>query len=180
LFFASPAMAARYALLVGVADYPNVTRLYGPANDVASLKELLAARYNLPVANITTLVNNWATKKNILKALSDLKDRTRAGDFIFFYFSGHGTSSFDREAALDMGNSTGAIIPYDFSPAPGNPRKTLERLIIGRRDLQPVLLELDKDRSLFVVFDSCYSGNAVRAIRSGRGIPKFVPLDIPG
>jgi len=175
----SPAAAARYALLVGVADYPHVPKLYGPVNDVASLKELLVSRYNIPAGNITTLLDSKATKQNILRTLADLKNLTHKGDFIFFYFSGHGTSAYDRDATLSMDNSTGAIVPYDFKAVPGSPQKTLERLIIGRRDLQPILLELDRTRSLFVVFDSCYSGNAVRAIRTGRGIPKFVPLDIP-
>jgi hypothetical protein len=179
LFSASPVSAAHYALLVGVADYPHAPKLFGPTNDVASLMEVLSTRYDFPSGNITTLLNGQATKKNILQALSDLKHRSHKGDFIFFYFSGHGTSAYDREASLSMDNTTGAIVPYDFDAVPGNPRKTLERLIIGRRDLQPILLELDRDRTLFVVFDSCYSGNAVRAIRTGRGIPKFVPLDIP-
>lgn len=171
--------AARYALLVGVADYPHVPKLLGPVHDVTSLKELLVGRYDVPASNITTLVNSKATKKNILQALADLKNMTHKGDFIFFYFSGHGTSAYDREVSPSMDNSTGAIVPYDFNAVPGNAQKTLERLIIGRRDLQPLLLELDRNRSLFVIFDSCYSGNAVRAIRTGRGIPKFVPLDIP-
>ena len=42
----------------------------------------------------------------------------------------------------------------------------LPKLIVGRTDLRPRLAQLDKGgRSVFMVMDACYSGNAVRGIQ---------------
>ena len=47
---------------------------------------------------------------------------------------------------------------------------------VGRWHLRPVLQELEKDREIFVVMDSCYSGNAVRSLD---GRPRFKTRQIP-
>jgi Caspase domain len=179
LLLFSEVRAERYAVLIGINDYPNVPPLYGPRNDVESLKKVLSGKYDIPSKNITSLLDSGATKTKIIQTISGLKSRTKAGDYIFIYFSGHGTSAYDKDTHLNMMSTTGAIVPYDAKVDGKNPAKTLESLIIGRRDLFPVFKELDRDRTLFVVFDSCYSGNAVRALRTGRGLSKFIPLDIP-
>lgn len=179
----APARAESHALLIGVTNYQDPElNLRGPVNDVVSLKGVLV-RYGVPERNIATLTDAQATKRNILAALSDLRTRSRAGDTVFVYFSGHGTSGFDREVRLDqyIAPTSGAVVPYDFRFSPGNPKKTVEALILGSRDLRPVFQELDRDRKLFVAFDSCFSGNAVRSLAKVRipGIAKFVPIDIP-
>lgn len=174
-----PAYAARHALLIGINSYPNVTALEGPVNDAQALKKTLVSTYGFPQANIKVLLNSDATKKRILEAMSELLNSTKPGDFIFIYFSGHGTSALDTKAGLAMGETTGALIPYDFKLDKDSAERTLEALIIGSRDLKPVFSELDRDRKLLIAFDACFSGNTVRNIGKSKGVPKFVPLDLP-
>ncbi len=176
----SSAEAENYAVLIGINDYPGDAVLYGPVNDVRAMRDTLE-RYAFQQRNIKVLLNEGASKEGIIKALSDLRYTTSPGDFIVVYFSGHGTSSFDSNMRLSMGDATGAVIPYDFDPSPEDPQKTLNSMIIGKRDLRPIFAELDRDRSLFVVFDSCYSGNAVRSVsRMAKGKPKFMPVQFLG
>ncbi len=173
----STVCAANHALLIGIGAYPHLgpaEQLAGPANDIISLEKLLAHTFGFPTANIITLTDHRATKTNIMKALNDLTRSTRPGDFIFVYFSGHGTSFFAGET-WKIDPHTGALIPSDFRFDVDIP-KTLARLIIGKQDLRPVLEHLDKDRQILAVFDACYSGEAIRDLES-YGKPKYVELE---
>ena len=164
----------RHALLVGIADYQHVDDLQGPSHDVDSLKGVLQ---DWEFDYITTLVDGEATRDAILKALDNLILDTTAGDHVFIYFSGHGTSfrnfSDSRtrmEELLDP--ATGGLFPVDLDPRAPD---ATQRLIVGSLDLRPRLLRLDADRQVFVVFDACYSGNAVKSISCAR--ERFQPWE---
>lgn len=173
---------AKHALLVGINDYPAAP-LNGTLNDVAVWKEALTSRYGFPADNVTTLLDRRATKAAILNELQRLERTTKPGDTVLFFFSGHGTSSYDPEVKLDMGPATGALVPADAKLS-GSREALLDSLLVGRRDLRPILEKMDQDRHVIVVVDACYSGNAVRSLAKTslpgrRGIPKFLPLTLP-
>ncbi|MBF0538289.1 MAG: caspase family protein [Nitrospirae bacterium] len=169
--------AKRYAVLIGISEYKEVNMLEGPVNDVRDVRDMLVRDYRFASNNVKTLINEEATKDSIMKSLKHLKNNTRAGDFIFIYFSGHGTSSYDDVLNNPpIGNSTGALVPYDFYADKNDMDKLISSLIIGRRDIKPIISELDRDRKLFVVFDSCFSGNTVRSVRKPAGISKYLPI----
>ncbi|HVO10725.1 MAG TPA: caspase family protein [Vicinamibacteria bacterium] len=172
---AGTAAGRKYALLIGVGSYTFLPRnsLEGPPHDVRTLQRVLTQDWGFDPRDVVVLLDRQATKAAILGALDRLASETRPSDYVFVYFSGHGTSGYDRtfkDVGID-GNS-GALIPADFRPGPLSRLK--ESLIIGSRDLKPRLELLDKDRKLFVVFDSCFSGNAARmlfAVGDARYIP---------
>ena len=159
---ATGAQAANHALLIGIGQY-KTRILEGPPHDVAALKTLLTSRYGFSTANIRTLVNQEAGKARILAELNRLAHRTRPGDRIFIYFSGHGTSRRDDLMALPLPHASGALVPADFNADPNQSlEEMMAQLIIGRRDLRPLLERLDRDRMVLLVFDTCFSGNTVR------------------
>ncbi|CCK80689.1 caspase family protein [Desulfobacula toluolica] len=161
-----PVIAASHALLIGIRDYAEAKDLEGPVNDVAALEELLTRTYGFSNENIVTLTDRQATRANILFELSDFSNKTDRGDFIFIYFSGHGTSPWNSsEKKWGDDPFTGGLLPYDYSNT-GTLKQCLDRLIIGNRDIRPILTQLDKDRQIFAVFDACYSQYSVRAIAS--------------
>lgn len=184
--YAGSAQAAgkTVALLVGVGDYqtfqsgPGGGDLEGPPYDVAAMRLALSANLGVADVHIRTLVDQQATRANILAELRQLKDRTKAGDHIIVYLSGHGTSRLDVGAGKDftaaLPYSSGAFLTYEFSferPEAG--------MIVGRTDLQPVIRELEAGgRSLWVISDSCFSGQQVRsvALASPDKLPgRFIP-----
>ncbi|MBF0466735.1 MAG: caspase family protein [Nitrospirae bacterium] len=164
VFLPQQAVAEHYALLVGVKEYDDSSlNLQGPENDVNSLKELLTGNYGFHRKNIESILSRNAYKANIIAHLRKLQKTTQSGDYIFLYFSGHGTSAFDPEFKT-LDTTTGAIVPFDFKLDRASPQTMMDSLIIGKRDIFPVLKELEHDRRVFVVFDACFSGNAVRSL----------------
>lgn len=161
----SPAQAARHALLVGIGRYqdPDVTPLAGPSHDVAALRDVLQRRWGFRPADIRSLLDGQATKARILAELDDLARRGTPGDELLIYFSGHGTSQLD--AAVDapsVPHGSGALVAHDFSAAPARLARG-DGLVIGRSDLVPRILALEAaGRRLWVVMDTCFSGQAVR------------------
>jgi hypothetical protein len=158
----------RIALLVGVGDYKHPElNLEGPPNDVAALRDVLMRRWGFKAQDIKTLVDDQATRANILGELAALSRRSAANDEVLVYFSGHGTSALDANLKAQMNiplpHGSGAFVPVDFKPEAG-----ANGLIVGRSDLVPVFSGLEAaGRRLWVISDSCYSGQQVRSVQIG-------------
>jgi len=177
LVYSSMVNSAVYALLVGVSDYQSAPDLDGPVHDVQALQQILLQRGKLKPEHITTLVNEQATKKAILSTLKRLIQQVNAEDQLFIYFSGHGTSGQDDKSNWPLPYGTGAFIPVDFNDK-GSEEERMERLIVGKTDLKPLLLTLDgKGVHALVVMDSCFSGNAARSfVNTTMSLPRrFFP-----
>ena len=164
---AAPASAAQWALLVGVGDYPGAAfDLKGPAHDVAALRRELVANLGYPEAQVNVLVDADATRANILDALRRLARDAAPGDFVLVYLSGHGTSAYDPNRPVALAHDTGAFVPVDYQ-AHGSERQKLDTLLVGSRDLRPVLAAIDeKDVHGLVLIDSCYARNTSRSVHA--------------
>ncbi|MFV2061231.1 MAG: caspase family protein [Gammaproteobacteria bacterium] len=157
------AFAENYALLVGIGDY-NIKPLAGPKNDVTLMKSILMKKWSFNENNITLILNEAGTKKQILAAIKNLYTDSKSGDNIFIYFSGHGTSASDKSFKSPLPTTSGALIPIDIDYVK-NKSELIDHLIIGRKDLRPLLKKFDNnDRHVFVAIDACYSGNTVRGL----------------
>ncbi len=177
------AAGKRVALLIGIADYPHLESpqgsLQGPVNDVTALRAVLLERWGFAPADIRTLVDRQATRAAILDELRALEKRSSAGDEVFLFYSGHGTSALDSRISPPLPQGSGALVPSDYDPRSARP---VDGLIVGRSDLRPIIERLEAGgRRLWVVSDSCYSGNQVRSVFGERGpLPgKFIPAPGP-
>lgn len=178
----APAAAERYAVLIGIGtyqDYAHIPSLPGPVNDVKAFQSMLVEKYGFAPGNITVLTDSKATRQEVLASLSRLRQTTKGGDFVLIFYSGHGTSAHDERLSLGLEPLTGALLPYQIKLDKKNLQQASADLIIGKRDLRPILGELDRDRTMFVVFDACFSGNTVRSPMIG-GIPKYVDISLGG
>jgi hypothetical protein len=166
LAISTHAFSAPQALLIGVGQYQNPSfNLEGPKNDVLALEQVLIEKWGFNKNTVTKLVDAQASHDEIIKALKSIKAKTQSGDQVYIYFSGHGTSRLDREMQMPLPYGSGAFIPADFPITYGTTEERYAKLIVGRRDLRPILKDLDDSgRSVLVVYDSCYSGNAVRGL----------------
>lgn len=172
----------RIALLVGVGNYTDASMpdLDGPPHDVAALREVLIRRWGFRPQDIKTLVDGEATRDNIATELAALSRRSAAKDEVLVYFSGHGTSALDDNISamgVALPHSTGAFVPADFKL---QARSNVKDLMVGRTDLVPVFSALEAaGRSLWVISDSCYSGQQVRSsmlVTPGDLPERMIPL----
>ena len=143
-------------LLIGIND----GLLSGTVNDVKKMKKLLQDR---GVTKIKTLYNKQATKANILKYLKDIVKNSNSGDRVYFFFSGHGTSSYDPAIqkyprVKNMLENSGGLIPWNVKP------KQYEKgMISAKYDLAPLFQTLDnKGVESVIIFDACFAGSAFK------------------
>ncbi|MBI4902693.1 MAG: caspase family protein [Acidobacteria bacterium] len=156
----------RHALLIGIGDYAEgVPKLEGPRQDVAAVRDVLVRSWQFPASQVTALVDSEATRDRILSSLDALAARVRRGDYVFLYFSGHGTSAWaPNSAAFGMESHTGALVPADLHPGPAD--VVIRQLILSTRDLRPRLTKLDATAVVFAAFDACYSGDSIKSVHT--------------
>jgi hypothetical protein len=151
-------MARLRAVLVGVDEYErsDAPSLHGCVNDVALVRLLLKQYFGIPNEDIRVLVNQRATKANILSRLRAMIESSEPGDVAVFYFSGHGSQIRDRNGdelsdALDE-----VICPYDMDWD--------RRTYIVDDDLDKIFATVPPDVLLEAFFDCCFWGAGPREL----------------
>ena len=149
----------RYALLVGIDDYPGSGNdLRGPVNDVSLIHEVLTSRFGFAEENILTLIDEQATRANVANGIVQHLGQAGPEGAAVFFFSGHGTQ---------MGRNIGIGPPLDPEPrGRGDEALVVHGLnrhssIILDEELGYLIESIDAGRSLVLV-DACYSGQITR------------------
>jgi len=172
LLFALILKAEKYALLVGVGDYPASSgwQDLAGANDVIHLQEALKL-HGFLVSDMTILVDQEATKNNIIIAFKQMEAKVKRGDLVVIHFSGHGQQIPDKNGdELDELDET--FVPYD-SPKHFQPEiyegenllldDEINSLTYGIRE------KIGTKGQIVLILDSCHSGTGNRGLGRGRG-----------
>ncbi len=147
-----------YALLAGINDYQGrVSSLSGCADDIRGFREFLEGRVDEEHLRILSLVNQDATRENIINGFSGHLAGAGKDDVAIFYFSGHGSVEKveERYWYLEPTGHNQTIVCAD-SRRPGIPDladKELNELIGAIAAGGPHVL---------VVLDCCHSGSGTR------------------
>lgn len=161
----------KLALLVGINDYPYVTKLKGAANDVDNMRLLLVERFGFPDddQHIRTLKDNLATRERILKAIQEhLIAKATPDSVIVFHYSGHGSRIKDASGD-EIDNWDETIVAYDSAHQDPHPNRD-----ITDDELLDLLSQLtEKTPNVTFIFDSCHSGTVNR----GSGLARQVEPD---
>lgn len=140
-----------WALVVGVASYDHMPALRYTDDDAyrfyAFLKSLEGGA--LPDEQVRVLIDEEATRENILGAMDELFGMAGPNDLIIFYFSGHGLN--------------GSFLPIDFD---GFNNKLAH---------EEIAAEFNKSKARFklCLADACHSGSLI-AMRSAEPEPELV------
>lgn len=158
---ATPHRGSNYLLAIGIDAYrdDSIPNLRNAKRDAEQIGQLLSKRYLFEEDHISTLFNEQANKKNIIKELDRLVNKIKAEDNLLFYFSGHGYLRKKGTGRL------GYLVPSDAALGDYDsllPNSTL-------LDYLPII---DAKHILFVV-DSCYSGSLITQMRD---VPSFEKL----
>ena len=93
--------ANRWAIIIGIDRYDDTSlndrlpELTGAVGDANALTAALTQTAGFPTGQVKTLINDKATRRNILRALDRLKTQVTRGDIVFLFFSGHGCEDID-------------------------------------------------------------------------------------
>lgn len=139
------------ALLVGINYVGNQNELRGCINDINNMSAYLQTARGYPSASCIVLsdfADRKPTRANILAAFKELLQGVRAGDELWFHYSGHGALQRDTNGDEESGSDS-CICPVDFNQygfiTDDMIRAELAALVpAGAR--------------LFMVLDMCHSG----------------------
>ena len=136
------------ALIIGINYLNTTSELYGCINDANHLQSYFINKYNFSTNNLCLLTDNTIvkpTKQNILKKYKDLLINAKAGEKLFFTFSGHGYFRIDLNNDETDGKDELLI--------------TIDKQSISDDELKTIIDEnLPEGVTLFVIFDCCHSG----------------------
>ena len=158
------APSERYALLVGVNDYPGSAHDLGggPLVDVDLMRDLLITKFGFRAKNILVLRDLEGNREQLIQAFRRHLGQAGPKGAAVFYYSGHGmqleenqnrTGAVDREAdnrdeALALWGTQGDLYGYLLDD-----------------ELGVLIDELKTDRVL-VILDDCHSGTSARGAES--------------
>ena len=154
----------RRALLVGIDDYRQVSRLEGPVNDARAMASFAADGMGFARRDIKLLLNGEATRDGILTAIEDwLVEGTKPGDEVFLFFSGHGFQQPDKDGDEEDGMDE-TLVPVGAFVTAG----TVKGMITD--DEIAALMDRLSGRRVLVVIDACHSGTVTRSIGDWRQV----------
>lgn len=162
LSVSTPAQTRR-ALVIGLGEQKdnNWAKINGD-KDVFYVREMLEdANYK----NITTLVNQQATKAGIVAAFRQLTRNCSKGDMVYVHFSGHGQLVTDINGDEADGWDE-AWIPYDACLKYSKNDKGEKHLIDDEvyALLTDIRNKIGEAGKLIVVVDACHSGDSSRGV----------------
>ncbi len=135
-----------YALVIGINDYAGrLPTLKTAVSDAKAVAAVLSAKYGFQV---TTLLEQNATRDNIFKAITLFRKSLAQNDNFLIYYAGHG--SIDRET------SKAYWLPADADPDPLATSRD-----ISSDDLATEVRGLVA-RHVMIISDSCFSGDLSR------------------
>lgn len=142
-----PSIVNKKALLVGI-NYTNTqNELYGCINDVSNVKDRLNSQ-GFIVTTLTDFTEKKPTKKNIIDEFTSLIMNSTSGDLLFFMYSGHGSNILDKNGD-EKDRYDEMLVSGDLKAILDDELKTL------------INQYLNKDVTLFCMFDSCFSGTVL-------------------
>ncbi len=133
-----------YALLVGVARYNHMKSLRYTDDDAYRMYAFLKSPEGGALADeqVKVLIDEDATKDNILKSMREIFKKASPNDMVFFYFSGHGLK--------------GSFLPIDYD---GVNNKLMHT------DITNILSEC-KAKFKVCIADACHSGSVEESLYS--------------
>lgn len=155
----STASAETRALLVGVWKFQStiIPDLKGPENDLAAMETLARTQ---GATDVSVLRNEQVSRTTVETALHAMGLRSKPGDWILFYYSGHGA---EAEAAV-KGTRDGDLDQFlplaKFDPDEQDP----ERFIVDKDFYDWIGRYIPPGVQVLMIADACHSGTLNRSI----------------
>jgi TPR repeat protein len=133
-----------YAMVIGINNYsPPLPKLATAVADARAIAQVLSDSYGFQVK---LLIDQDATRLNILKALAQYRNKLNENDNLLIYYAGHGISDPRADKAY--------WIPVDADSVDSPNRIIADEITTDVR--------VQSARHVLIISDSCYSGGLTR------------------
>ena len=142
-----------WALIIGINKYQNVDHLTYAVDDAVAVQEMLVDKYGFREDNIKLIIDEEATKDNIIKGFSDILTQAKEKDRVVVFYAGHGETY-----KLPTGGYMGYLIPVD-----GN----LDNLYLSSIPMKSVydIADMSYAKHILYLVDACYGGLTLATTR---------------
>lgn len=156
----------KYALLIGISEYPNVGENMAKWTDIhgANDAQMLAGTLNEQGFVVTTLLNSQSTAKNIRSQIETLIKRVHMGDIVYVHFSSHGQPVEDMNGDEEDGWDE-SIVPYDAEMMYRKGMYEGKNHILDdeiENVIRRIGEKLGSEGKCLVVVDACHAGTSSR------------------
>ena len=147
-----------WALIIGINDYQNVDPLSYAVDDAIAINNILTEKYGFKKEHIKLIINEEATKDNIMNGFQDILLSAGDKDRIVVFYAGHGDTY-----PLPNGGDMGYLIPVDGEA-------TKERIFLTSISMSTLeeLATMSAAKHILYLVDACYGGLTL----STRGLGK--------
>ncbi|MEE2858326.1 MAG: caspase family protein [Candidatus Neomarinimicrobiota bacterium] len=147
-----------WALLIGINEYQNVPPLNYAVNDAVAVKDMLIESYGFKEENIILIIDEEATKTNIIQGFSDILTNAKERDRVVVFYAGHGDTY-----KLPSGGDMGYLIPVDGD---------LDNLYVSSIPMKSVydIADMSYAKHIMYLVDACYGGLTLNT----RGLKKAI------
>lgn len=142
------------AILIGINYKNSSNALNGCINDVNNIRNILINNCGYNPTNIRLLTEEsqtTPTRDNMEKAIAWLVSNNVAGDTLFFYYSGHGSSIKDNNGD-DTDGKDEVLVPLDY---------TTKGVITDDWLFNNMAAQVPANVTLWAFTDCCHSGTMV-------------------
>jgi hypothetical protein len=127
---------------IGINEYDDFPKLYNAVKDVKDVQTLLSTQYDIDPDATILLINEEATRENIIDQLDELSHKVQPSDKLIIYYSGHGH--------VDERTDISYWIPFD-----GKKGKSARHI---RSSTIRDYVKGIPTRHTLIISDSCFSG----------------------
>jgi hypothetical protein len=136
------------ALLVGINYLNTPYQLNGCIDDTKRMHELLSTLGFKNIKILTDVTPIKPTKTEILNQLTQLIKNATSGDVLFFYYSGHGSNTYDTNGD-ETDKTDEMLVSLDLKPVLDDELKNILKTY------------MKSGVTLIGLFDSCHSGTVL-------------------
>ena len=151
-----------YILAIGINEYESCVNLNNPVDDIEKIIDLLTTIYDFEKENVTTLLNENATRENIINQLSYYTDLS-SNDNLVILFAGHG----EYDAKIELG------FLLTQESVPQNRSTYLEYSSVFN------YLKAINTKHTFFISDSCFAGSLFNPRKAASEIANEKLYEIP-
>jgi hypothetical protein len=153
--------AGKHALLIAIQDYSNPDfNLTGPDNDVELTEAMLRKRFGFQDDDFIIIKDAQATHTGIENAFKALIERVQPDDFVYIFYSGHGSQTADLNGDEPSGSDQTWV---SYGARASDDKNNIDNYDVLDDEINVWLSALcAKTDQVIFVSDSCHSGSVSR------------------